>query len=68
MKKFSNLKDAISYSLSYTREYSCGYEVYQPPITYKGIFYAGGIQELDNNYYVTDSRDYQFCIYTNESS
>lgn len=41
MKKFSNLKDVISYSLSYTREYSCGYEVYQPSITYKGIFYAG---------------------------
>lgn len=41
MKKFSNLKDAISYSLSYTREYGCGDEVYQPPITYKGIIYAG---------------------------
>ena len=24
------------------------------------------LQELDNNYYVTDSRDYQICIYTNE--
>lgn len=64
MKKFSNLKDAILYSLSYVREYGGG-EVYQSPITYKGIIYAGGIQELDNNYYVTDSRDYQICIYTN---
>ena len=68
MKKFSTLKDDILYSLAYAREYGCGDEVYQPPITYKGIIYARGIQELDNNYYVTDSRDYQICIYTNESS
>lgn len=63
MKKFGNLTDAIAYTLSDVYEF----DVYTPMTTFNGMCYAGGIQELNNGYYVTD-RDYQICVYTNEEN